>query len=59
MTQEEKKTHLEFIFENFLGRLLQCPHCGYPYRDGYVCLNCRADNVEDQNDYPLEELLDF
>ena len=55
----EKIDHLVHILFNLIAeRILKCPKCGYPYKEGYICDNCGADNSDNEEEYPLDELID-
>lgn len=55
----EKIDHLLHILFNLIAeRILKCPKCGYPYKEGYICDNCGADNSDNEEEYPLDELID-
>ena len=53
---DEHWKEIEHFFNNVYDeKLLVCPHCGMPYEEGMLCVNCGADNSEyEEEDHVTE-----
>ena len=49
---EQIKHYFNYLCDD---KLLICPNCGMPYKEGYICESCGADNSEQEIDYGVEE----
>ena len=49
---EQIKHYFNYLCDD---KLLICPNCGMPYKEGYICESCGADNSAQEIDCITEE----